>query len=118
MNGVSIPDLVSRRAAAVPRVGGRAPRVGRWGSWRVPERMAERVRSVHVGDPEHSLARSPGVVDDDLGLPGVAVPFERDRETVVVARVEFNEHGGGSFWRRLKCPRFRGHRFALGTVSL
>ena len=70
------------------------------GSWRVPERMAERVGGVDAGDAEHGLACGADVADDDLGLPSVAVPFERDRETVVVACVEFNEHGG-SFWRRL-----------------
>ena len=37
------PALAGRRVAAVPRVGMRARRVGQWRSWRVPERMAERV---------------------------------------------------------------------------
>jgi hypothetical protein len=58
--------------------------------------MAERVGGLDAGDAEHGLACGADVTDDDLGLPCVAVPFERDRETVVVACVEFNEHEGTS----------------------
>jgi hypothetical protein len=56
--------------------------------------MAERVGGLDAGDGEHGLACGANVADDDLGLPRVAVPFERDRETGVVACVEFNEHEG------------------------
>lgn len=51
----------------------------RAGSWRVPERVAKRVGRVDGRN-------------DDLGVPGVAIPLERHRETVAVSRVEFNEH--------------------------
>ena len=66
--------------------------------------MAKRVGSIDVGNPEHGLACGPRVVDDDLGLSCVAVPAERDRETVRVAFVEFNEHDEESFWRQLVTP--------------
>jgi hypothetical protein len=58
--------------------------------------MAERVGGLDARDAEHRLTCGADVADDDLGLPRVAVPFERDRETVAVACVEFNEHEGNS----------------------
>jgi hypothetical protein len=55
--------------------------------------MAKRVGGVSAFDGEHGVARGAGVVNDDLGLPGEAVPPQGDRETVTLACVEFNEHG-------------------------
>jgi len=55
--------------------------------------MAERVGGVGAGNPEHDLFCGSDVVDDDLRVPGVAVPLERHRVTVIGASVEFNEHG-------------------------
>jgi hypothetical protein len=55
--------------------------------------MAERVGGVSAWNAEHGVARRPDVVNDDLGLSRVTVPLERDRETVILAFVEFNEHG-------------------------
>jgi hypothetical protein len=67
--------------------------------------MAKRVGGISAWNAEHGLGRRPGVVDDDLDLPVVAVPTQGDRETGACACVEFNEHGAGAFlapiWRRL-----------------
>lgn len=61
-------------------------------SWRVPERVPERIGGVDARDPDHGLSRGLGVVDDYLSLSRVAVPLERDRESVGVAGIDFNEH--------------------------
>ena len=60
------------RRCHAARCGGTAPRrhEDRWCSRRVPERMAERVRSIRVWDWDHELDRRPTVIYDDLG--GVA----------------------------------------------
>jgi hypothetical protein len=67
--------------------------------------MAERIGGVSAWNAEYGVARRPGVVNDDLGLSRVAVPLQGDCETVILASVEFNEHGTGSFWRRFDAGR-------------
>src|SRR3954471_16046876 len=64
----------------------------RWHSRRVPEGMAERLAGALAGHGEHEQARGSVVSDDDLRLVRVVVPFERDRVTSIVARVEFYKH--------------------------
>src|SRR3990170_4842889 len=61
-------------------------------SWRVPERMAERVAGIGARDPEDEQALVSAVSYDDPRVAGVPIPLERDRVTVVVACVEFHEH--------------------------
>src|SRR3954454_575209 len=65
---------------------------GRGGSWRVPERVAKRVGRADGWNDERDVSVGPHVVDDDLGVPGVAIPLERHREAVAVSRIELNEH--------------------------
>src|SRR4051794_1957503 len=62
------------------------------GSWPVPERVAKRVGRADGWNDERDLSVGPHVVDDDLGVPGVAIPLERHREAVAVSRIELNEH--------------------------
>src|SRR4051794_16785695 len=61
-------------------------------SWRVSERMAERVAGIRAWDPEEEQALVSAVGYDDARVAGVPVPLERDRVTVVVAYVELHEH--------------------------
>jgi len=57
--------------------------------------MAERVGGASAWNADHSAVRRPGVVNDDLRLFRVAVPLQGDRETVILAGVEFNKHSAG-----------------------
>src|SRR3954469_24024343 len=68
------------------------PRSRRPRSWRVPERVAKRVGRVDRRNAEGNQSVGPGVSDDDLGLPGGAIPLEPHREPVAVSRVKFDEH--------------------------
>src|SRR5918999_4592159 len=69
-------------------------------SWRVPERVAERVAGVGAQNGENEQARVPDVGQDDLGLAGVTIPLERDRVTSVLAGVQLHEHEPTPFWLR------------------
>src|SRR3954470_1930175 len=69
-----------------------ARHAGRSYSWRVPERVAKRVGRADGWNAERDQPVGPGVVDDDPGLPAVAIPLEPHHETVAVSRVELNEH--------------------------
>jgi hypothetical protein len=55
--------------------------------------MAERVGSMGAWNAEHGVTRAPHIVNDDLRLARVAVPLQGHCETVILACVEFNEHG-------------------------
>src|SRR5688500_14452038 len=61
-------------------------------SRRVPERMAERVAGIGPWHAEHEQALVSAIGDDDPRRAGGPIPLERDRETGVMARVEFREH--------------------------
>src|SRR3954465_9690959 len=65
---------------------------GRGGSWRVPERVAKRVGRADGWNDERDPSVGPHVLDDDLGVPGVAIPPKRHREAVAVSLIELNEH--------------------------
>ena len=54
--------------------------------------MAERVAGTCRRNQEYDVARGSDLVYDDLGLSCVPVPLERDRKTIGVAGVKFNEH--------------------------
>jgi hypothetical protein len=54
--------------------------------------MAEGVGGVSAWNVEHGPAGCPGVVNNDLGVSRDPVPLQGDRETVILAFVEFNEH--------------------------
>ena len=64
----------------------------RWCSRRVPERMAERVAGICAGDAEDEQALISAISYDDPGVARVPIPLERDRETSVLACVEFHKH--------------------------
>src|SRR4051812_11993641 len=91
----------------------RRPAARRARSWRVPERVTKRVGRVGGRNPERDQSVGAYVVEDDLGLPGVAIPLERHGETVAASCVELNEHratrgrptlrpGGNAAPRRLR----------------
>src|SRR5215207_11472896 len=64
----------------------------RWCSRRVPERMAERVAGICARDAEDEQALISAISYDDPGVARVPIPLERDRETSVLACVEFHKH--------------------------
>src|SRR4051812_48735102 len=61
-------------------------------SRRVPERMTERVAGIGARDAEDEQAFVSAVSYDDPRIAVGAIPFERDRVTVVLACVELHEH--------------------------
>jgi hypothetical protein len=54
--------------------------------------MAERVAGIGAWDAEDEHALVSAVSYDDPRVAGGPIPLERDRVTVVLACVEFNEH--------------------------
>jgi hypothetical protein len=54
--------------------------------------MAERVAGLGAWDKERELARSVALNYDYPSVAGIPIPFERDRESTVSARVEFHKH--------------------------
>src|SRR3954471_5121554 len=63
--------------------------------------MAEGVAGLGAWDGERELVRSLRLGYDDPRVAGVPIPFERDRESTVSARVEFHKHDWllAGFWR-------------------
>jgi hypothetical protein len=61
-------------------------------SRRVPERMAERVAGIGAWDAEDQQALVSAISYDDPRVARVPIPLERDRETSVLAYVEFHKH--------------------------
>src|SRR4051794_4855579 len=82
-------------------------------SWRVPERVTKRVGRVGGRNPERDQSVGAYVVDDDLGLPGVAIPLERHGETVAASCVELNEHRATRACGTALRPRAERHAVAL-----
>ena len=75
-------------------------------SRRISEGMPESVAGACRRNREHGLASGSDVVYDDLGLARVPVPLERDRKTIDVASVKFNEHDAATLGC-LSDPRVR-----------